>query len=284
MTMRDEYNLCETYFSAVLFLKFYSPTKLSKIMSKYLINGLIKHLSFDINEDNQFCKLAKLKSLLKKNLFIQFAIDFDNFSIITNKNNNNAESLRRQKTLNLISYKQKLFNTSYLYDSDDSKDNFDLNDIKQESLTNKITNGNGVACDYIINKFQDFILYKMTNHIINQSGMISTDRIVNAASNNSSNTIDLLTRSNDEDLYKMDEEQKELADVDQIKFERLKLLYENNMEYFSNSKFRKSNISNEVVQQTKDTILVFLTMLNHWKLRKFDCVINIEKLSNSKNR
>lgn len=288
MNLRDEYNLCEIYFSIVLYLKFYFPSKLSKFLINHLVTkNLASKLSpsslsnqEEDSKNKQFCKLNKLKSLLKNCLFIQFTIDFENYLKIGNKSE--FDSLYRQKTLNLISYKNKIFNTSFLYDSDDSVNNFET--IKNDE---KITAGNGVACDFILNKFQDFILFKMTNHIINRTGMVTTENIINSSninnnnrSNSNGDSIDLMTRSN-EDNY-MNEEQKEVADIDQIKFDRLKLLYENNLQYFSSSKFKKTTISDETVKQTQEILLVFLNMLNNWKLRKFDLKINSEHLVNVK--
>ena len=278
MNHRDEFNLCEIYYSIILFTKLYLPQRVSKIFVNHLIQDkLVRKLDFnDKLKSENACKLSNLKALLKNNLFIQYIVDLETFS------DKNDSAAKPQKTLNLISYKQKLFNSSFLYDSDDSVHNFDPNENNCINNLEKLTDANGVACDFVLSKFQDFILNKMTNHIINQSGMVTTDRILNATNRNI-DSISLITRS-DNDLISQDEEQKELADVDQIKFERLIHLYENNLQYFSGSKFKKTNISNEVVRKTQEILIKFLSMLNNWKLRKFDFEINTQNLINTNKR
>lgn len=279
MNHRDEFNLCEIYYSIILFTKLYLPQRVSKIFVNHLIQDkLVRKLDFnDKLKSENACKLSNLKALLKNNLFIQYIVDLETFS------DKNDSAAKPQKTLNLISYKQKLFNSSFLYDSDDSVHNFDPNENNCINNLEKLTDANGVACDFVLSKFQDFILNKMTNHIINQSGMVTTDRILNATNNRNIDSISLITRS-DNDLISQDEEQKELADVDQIKFERLIHLYENNLQYFSGSKFKKTNISNEVVRKTQEILIKFLSMLNNWKLRKFDFEINTQNLINTNKR
>ncbi len=279
MNHRDEFNLCEIYYSIILFTKLYLPQRVSKIFVNHLIQDkLVRKLDFnDKLKSENACKLSNLKALLKNNLFIQYIVDLETFS------DKNDSAAKPQKTLNLISYKQKLFNSSFLYDSDDSVHNFDPNENNFINNLEKLTDANGVACDFVLSKFQDFILNKMTNHIINQSGMVTTDRILNATNNRNIDSISLITRS-DNDLISQDEEQKELADVDQIKFERLIHLYENNLQYFSGSKFKKTNISNEVVRKTQEILIKFLSMLNNWKLRKFDFEINTQNLINTNKR
>lgn len=270
MTTRDEYNLCEFYFSMVLFLKFHLPSRVSKAAVKYLIKDSLMSKLTEEREENGQCKLKKLKDLLKKAMFIHYLINFEDYSYYNQNFKNN--DVKKQKILNFILYKRKLLSSSYLYDADDKLEYFDFEQ--------KVSTVNGVACDFVLSKFQDFILIKMTNHIINQSGMISIDRILN----NSVlvNTAESLVQNQGKSPIDLDEEQKEMADVDQIKFEKLKMIYEKNLDYFSASELNRQ--TNKVQQETHSVLIEFLNMLNKWKLRKFDFkCCTTEKFTNSCN-
>jgi hypothetical protein len=288
MNARDEFNLCEFYFSSFLYLKFFLPEKISKPLIKYLIKKKLLQKLFNDEKSEQeddsstFCKLKKVKNLLRKNLFVQFLVEFDtytsrdDFSLIKNLDN------KRQKVLNLIIYKRKLFASSYLYDADEASYHFEMKGPEQAGSNSAVKSANGVASDFILQKFQDFILYKMTNHIINQSGMVSVDRILNASANMSHASVSCLS-GNGEEAIDSDEEQKELADVDQTKFESLKQMYKENLEYFSEYS-RNANVSSRVHQETQFVLIQFLNMLNNWKLRKFDYkVCDGSKLKNTQN-
>ena len=280
MTPRDEFNLCEFYLSMCLCLNLLLPSKLSRSIIKYLLKKkLAKKILLDDDDDDssssssesssEKCKLRKIKVLLKKNLFLNYVINFENYSHLTNVNVNHLDQeilVNRQKILNLISFKRKLFKLdSFLYNSDDSAVNFELNEASSASSF-FISTENGICAHFMLAKFQDFVLYKMTNHIINNSNMISVDRILNSTNNvcdalNCLNESTSVVNSSGKSPVDLDEEQREQADIDQIKFDKLKALYNNNLEYLN---------SNRVQQDTHAVLIDFLNMLNNWKLRNFD--------------
>ncbi|CAF0984432.1 unnamed protein product [Brachionus calyciflorus] len=262
MTLRDEFNLCEYYFSIFLYSKFFFPSTLSKILTKYLIKIHLFSKIFkddEIEDEDSFknCKLNKLKILLKKNLFIHYIVNLEDYSI-TKKNKNKSNLILTDgqefkiKILNLIQFKRRLFSSLFLYDSDSPTVQFEMKGKCKNSNINGISCANGIACEFVMSKFQDFVLLKMTNHIINQSGMIPIDRLLNC-----------------QKIEQNDEECKELADVDQIKFERFKVMYKKNLEYFSASEIQK----NRAQLEAHLVLIEFLNMLNNWKLRKFDLKI-----------
>ena len=160
-----------------------------------------------------------------------------------------------KRILNLISYKRKLLSSSFLYDLDDS-----LEDSKQR--VHSLKSANGVACDFVLSKFQDFLLTKMANHIINyKSGIVSVDRILNCSKNMTEYTSNMV--NNSQEPIDLDEEQNEFADVDQYEFEKLKTLYNLNSNYLLSTTFKNH-------QDIQIVLVNFLNMLNNWKLRKFD--------------
>jgi len=270
LSRRDEYNLCEMYLSFVLYSKFFLPSSVSDLVVKYLLKrGLMKKNFFLKNEKqvNEICKLKKLKSLLAKDIFVQFLIEFD-----TSKTLDLEEKQEQNKSLSLISYRRKLFLlASFLYDLDESQKHFNLIE-EDEDLQETAVMANGIACDYVLSKFQEFLLIKMTNHITNGMSLVSTDKIV------SSKSISVYGRTVMDDT---DDDLKELAEVDQINFDRLIGIYQENLDYLSNF---KSKFSSSIIQETQLTLVQFLRMTNAWKLRKFDMNIQIFQLKNSFNR
>lgn len=159
-----------------------------------------------------------------------------------------------------------------MYDSDESLFHFTANEETQIIL-----NVNGIACDYIFSKFQEHLLFKLTNHIVNKLSAISTSRIRNTTENNNNDTAYLLKKLNSIDgSVQQDDEQSELAQVDQIKFDKLVSLYRQNLDYFACARMK---FSNEIIQETQYILLEFLTMLNNWKLRNFNSKIQSFKNS-----
>jgi hypothetical protein len=139
----------------------------------------------------------------------------------------------------------------------------------------------------------------MTNQIINESGMISVEKMLNYTSSSQSSSPTLqgsilngyAGKEGENPCAIDDEEQKEMADVDQNKFESLISLYDLNSEYFSYSNLNTiqekniNTIPNSLsIQKEIHAVLVeFLMMLNNWKLRKFDHKISKHKLVTSDN-
>ena len=306
---RDLFNLSEIYFSIFLYLKFFMPGKLiSNLIESYLINCKLSKLN-DLNENNssvlsaspktsddeelleekQFCKLEKLKSLSNRKLFLNFLNEFGAYSISDFDNINTSDEdllKKRQVILNLISYKRKIFTTSFLHDADDKLSHFNLNNFDDDSNMNnlgtncpKITCTNAVACDFILRKFQDYALFKMTNRIIdNTANVVKIEQIVKSEQHVSYDALSLT------DQFKLpcelDEESKELAEIEQAKFKEIYSVYKENLEYFSTSKSKtKTNASNQNVRETQSCLLKFLLMMNYWKLRKFDYKTGIQNLN-----
>ena len=276
MSLRDEYNLCEIYLSMMLYFKFFLPLRLSKHFNRYMLRNTLFKSMRNANEMKEtlsdHCQLKKLKTLLAKSCFRDFLIEFDTrISLEADMFASN-----RQQTLNLISFKRKLFTTpSFLYDSDEGIEQF----AEVTNMSNKVLTANGIACDYILSKFQEFILLKLTDHVINKSSVISIGQLLTPTSNDlNKDASKLLQHSNPFDL---DDEQLELAEIDQNAFDTLVDLYKQNLDYFSTKKVKFSSL---VVQETQHTLLQFLNMLNNWKLRKFDLDIQVETLKNSQNR
>jgi hypothetical protein len=176
--------------------------------------------------------------------------------------------------LNIISFKRKLFKTeSFLYNSDDSAVHFDLGKCGKNE-TSIPASHNAIATDFILSKFKDFVLYKMTNHVVSHSNMISTERILSSSRNLSSPLAELSDRNAVADL---DEEQREQTDIDQIKFEKLKSLYKNNLEYFG-------SVCTQQERETHAVLIEFLNMLNNWKLRNFDATISTKLISGAQHK
>lgn len=244
-------------------------------MKRKLVKKLGKSNDSTASETTNCDKLNSLKELLHESVFVKFLYDFDCSSCSsTSSNTKNAKdkvnSFERQRILNLISYKRKILASGYLYnvDEDSSK--------SVEKIEENCKSANGIACDFVLSKFQDFVLTKMTNHIINyQSSMVSVDRILNATRNVNGYTQGIL--NNTQEPIDLDEEQCELADIDQLKFQKLKQLYNLNSLYFSSNTSR-----NRHHQDTQFVLVQFLTMLNNWKLRKFTLEIDERTLSNLK--
>lgn len=220
----------------------------------------------------KICKLEKLKNLVCNPSFKEFLVEFDLKMNLPFEEKANT----REKTLNLIAYKRRLFSmAAFLYDIDESTDQFDPDIEETESFneTSHIVSANGVACDYILNKYQEYILFKMTNQIIIQTGLISTNRLESSDHTTNLNLIEQINQNKN-----TNDEQKELVEVDQTKFNRLLSSYKENMDYFVNS---KTKFTNELLQETQFTLLQFLKMTNSWKLRRFDLNIPIQSLKNS---
>jgi len=270
LSRRDEYNLCEIYFSLVLYVKFFFPSGISTLLVKYLLNSSLLKKNFFLKEKkktNETCKLQKLKCLLNKEIFVQFLIEFD-----AKRTLDLDEQQQRQKALSLIVYKRKLFSlASFLYDSDESEKHFDPVE-EDEDTQNMAVSANGIACDYILSKFQEFILFQMTNQVTNRIGVISAEKIV------STGNVSVYGRTVEDDNC---DDLKELAEIDQINFNRLKDIYKENLDYFL---YSKSKFSSSVIQETQLTLIQFLKMTNSWKLRKFGVNIQIDQLKNSSKR
>ena len=179
--------------------------------------------------------------------------------------------------MSLISFKRKLFYSpsSFLYDSDDAAYHFEKSTNDYDANSVVVKSGGGVACDFILTRFQDYVLYRLTDHVINQSGCISADRIANASSVNANSlveTVEYMTTASvnsggeKNSSSSKDEEQKEVADSDELEFESIKEIYRLNLDYFGES----DRLTTTVQQDTQFILLEFLNMLNSWKLRKFD--------------
>lgn len=272
LSPRDKFDLCEYYLSIILACKFHLPSSnLSKVLSKYFLQVYLFRkldLGKEIKkEQDKQCKLAKLESLLKKNLFINFVINFEDYYPCKRQNKTLTKKTKNEDckthTINLIQYKKKLLSDSYcLYESDDCMDS--------TAFQNRLLCVHGVSCDFLIEKFQDFLLLKMTNHVLNSSGVISIQRFFlldDAATNNKLETVFEQINKNEHD--------QELATVDKIKFESLKLMYKASIEYFSASDLKKS------LQLEVHLVLIdFLDMLNNWKLKEFK-TMDLDRMKNS---
>lgn len=262
LSPRDKFDLCEYYFSIILACKFHlASSKLSKVLSKYFLQVYLLRILDSSKETEQElkkqhqnqCKLAKLQSLLNKNLFIDYVLNFEDYLPCKRQAKTKIKDQDcRTVIIGLIQYKKSLLSGLYrLYDSDDNMDS--------SAFQTRLLCVNGVSCEFLMAKFQDFLLLKMTNHVLNDSGVISIQRLLlldNATSNHSLKAISQYTSLNEAD--------QELANVDQIKFERLKIMYKASIEYFSATDLKKST------QLEAHLILIdFLDMLNNWKLRQF---------------
>ena len=276
---RDEYNLGEFYMSICLGLNLFAPSALSRSLIKYLLKKkLNKKLGMPEDDpasptENKSCKLRKLKLLLCKNIFLVYIINFENYTNLTirpssrlqseNSDEQEEELMHRQKALNFISFKRKLFKTeSFLYNSDDSAANFEPTALATE--VSVVAGQNGIATGFILAKFQDFVLYKMTSHVISHSHMISTERIMSTHQQSLCDPVDYLNKN--VLCADVDEEQREQADIDQIKFDKLKALYKRNLEYFASA-------SSAQQQETHAVLVEFLNMLNNWKIRNAEAQI-----------
>lgn len=248
LTARQEYNNYEMYFSLILYSKFFLPLRASSFLGKYFYT---QWLGLDtINGCHKMCKLQKIKTLLSTRIFVEFLEEFDSKSQL---NLDDGE-----KTLNLMSYKRRLLSSDSFLDECDVDSTHDIST-------------SSVSCDYILQKFQEFIFYKMTDQIMNQASLISTEKIIKQQA--SSLECQLLAGQ--------DTELKDNLVDDQHRFNQLVELYEQNLEYFgcSNSKLSKS-----VVQETQFTLVKFLNMTNRWKLREFDFDIRDDELKNPYKR
>ncbi|RMZ96588.1 hypothetical protein BpHYR1_043468, partial [Brachionus plicatilis] len=110
-------------------------------------------------------------------------------------------------------------------------------------------------------------------------GVISIQRLLKPDYSGVEDSLENISKLNSS--ADLDEQNKELADVDQIKFERFKLMYRSNMDYFSASDLKK----NTQVQLEAHLVLIeFLSMLNNWKVRKFDSkIMDTNEMKNSQN-
>lgn len=274
LSLRDKFDLCEYYFSVILASKFRLSSNLSKILCKYLLkNHLLKVFGNKEFDDlmEQTCKLRKIGTLLHKNLFIHFIVNFEDYSpSITNKNiskSNNRTDEFKINMLNLIQYKRRLLSSSFLYDTDDSID---------ADCTTRISCVHAVSCEFLMAKFQDFLLSKMTNHIFNSCGVVSIESLFEKDNSTIDESLESISREGD-----LSEQDQELANVDQIKFERFKMMYKTSMEYFSATEMQKCP-NNQLDAHL--VLIEFLTMLNKWKLRQFNFkIMETNKMNNSLN-
>jgi hypothetical protein len=279
MTDRDEYNLCEFYMSMCLYLSLFTPSKLSRALVKYLLKKKLARKLRSGSSDEPAeainnIKLVKMRQLLKKNLFVNYVINFDNYSTLSNNSNSSCSDdessnsdfvMNRQNVLNIISFKRRLFKTeSFLYNSDDSAEHFELSLTQRRTVDSEQGRfGDAIASAFILGKFKDFVLYKMTAHIVTHSNMISTERIL--AQQHVSSPLAHLSNNKQPHSNELDEEQREQADIDQIKFDKLKALYGSNLEYFSGA-------CSVQERETHAVLVEFLSMLNSWKLRNFELI------------
>lgn len=239
MSSRDEFNLCEILLSTVLYVKFFMPLQASKILVKHLLKHYTK--TKQSIEKISTSRLERLKTLLKHRMFQGFLIESNTASVEANRHN---------KTLSLISYKWSLLSKpSFLYDTDDCFD------FTNRDISSKVASSNGFASDYLIFKFQEYLLYEMTNQIVNHGGLVSIDKILNP---------------------KQDEKY-EQTEVEQFQFDQLINIYQDNMNSFYKT---KGKITGEVILDTQAALVQFLTIMNSWKLRKFNSKVQCDKIKN----
>ena len=254
---KNEYNNYEMYFSMILYLKFYLPLRVSTFLTKYFFRQKILKNQGDQVDTSKMSKLQTIKALLNKRIFIEFLEDFDNKADMNFDNRENNDITWQQKSLNLMSYKRRIFST-----------NSALNESNATDSTCDIS-VNSISCDYIVQKFQEFLFFKMADQIINQASFISTEKILKKSS-----SLECQLLSSEENC--------ELEDVDdQHKFSQLVELYEENLDYFY---YCNTKLSKLVIQETQYTLVKFLNMTNRWKLRKFDFEIRLNELKNSYKR
>lgn len=283
---RDTYNLCEFYISFSIYLSFYMPSKLFKRLANYIIQkklvAILAKSDCDANNNsnNGRCKLNKMRKFLSNKIFLQFLADNGHLSLSPTKSVDDSKpetitelsEQERGKLLALISYKKRLFSSSFLYDSDETSFHFD----KQDQQVNTTSS---VACDFILARFQDYALHRLTNHILSQSGTVVADRAASQAdnSNESVETVDFINKS---EMSVSKQLEKEMAHLDQSEFESIKEIYELNLDYLSLS----SSSSHSYIQKDTQFILMeFLKMLNNWKLRNFNYKVhNTNELRNVK--
>ncbi len=248
MSLRDEYDLCEFYLSFCVYLNLFAPSRLSRSLMKFVLKKkLPKTLDLnkfgDDNETNVSCQVKRMKMLLKISLFASFIINFEKLS------NNNLYKYgfydeemtnERQKILNFLSFKRRLIKRqeSFLYNADDSASSFE-----PMNSNTRISSQNGIATGFLLEKFRDFILLKMLNHVLNTySSMIKTNRLINSLNHPQNSII-------------QQQELKEQTEIDVIKFEKLKNLFE------------LANNSNKQGEELNSILIEFLDLLNNWKLR-----------------
>jgi hypothetical protein len=281
-------------------------------------------LSLSNSSNLSGCKLNKLKCLLNNTLFIDYLIDFDfSASLLNNKSttqlrqldNNinynyvgqhggeqtksstnfspytyNTESKQISFSLSLIAYKRKLSVAAFLYDADDSFDHFDLSDervhdSRAAAKRAPVKTTSGVATDFILSKFQDYMLIKMTEHIMSDTGLICKEEIL--SKENYANCSQLAESFEKKTLgEERDQLQNEIADVDQANFEKLRRTFRENLDYlslFSERSRKRDNFRT----YTESILMEFLEMLNSWKLRKFhfkSACLNDSKMQHLQNR
>lgn len=194
-----------------------------------------------------------MKKLLGKSLFVNFAINFDRLAV---------SSAREGKTSSLLAYKRRLFASSFLYDSDE----------KQFNTGGNATMTGGVALEYLAAKFKDYVLMKMTKHVIDQSAaVVETSELAKRAAANCSST-----RRRGRDV--IGECDRELNDVDRARFEALKTVYTQDLDYVSSASRNHRNDDEIRLEQDTHRVLVeFLEMLNHWKLGNLDDIHVVSK-------
>ncbi len=254
---KNEYNNYEMYFSMILYLKFHLPLRVSTFLTKYFFRQKILKNQGDQVDTSKMSKLQTIKALLNKRIFIEFLEDFDNKADMNFDNRENNDITWQQKSLNLMSYKRRIFST-----------NSALNESNATDSTCDIS-VNSISCDYIVQKFQEFLFFKMADQIINQASFISTEKILKKSS-----SLECQLLSSEENC--------ELEDVDdEHKFSQLVELYEENLDYFN---YCNTKLSKLVIQETQYTLVKFLNMTNRWKLRKFDFEIRLDELKNSYKR
>ena len=303
MSPRDKYNLSEFYFAFALYLTFFFPSTVSRTLVNHLVNKkLLVKFADDLTKPETTstgparCKLSKLKSFLNNKVFVQFMNDFGyltsfNQAYVTQaklfgtENDNKAyielKDVDRQKLLSLISFKRKLLASSFLYDSDDKMDSL-VNSSGTENASAVVANVTGsVACDFLMTRFQDYVLFRLTDHIISHSGMMSPTRIAHSSSSIINSNIETIDYINKNDVFE-DQDEEAKADLDQHEFESIKQIYERNLDYFSTGRTLDLFTAHSSIQQDTQLILLeFLNMLNNWKLRKFN--YKVHKTSELRN-
>ena len=203
MSSRDEFNLCEMLLSVILYIKFFMPLRVSNLLVKYLMHRTIRNISSEtatIESLENLTRLEKLKKLLKHRMFQEFLIDL---------NTTTVEVGRQNKTVSLISYKRNLFSKpSFLYDLDDCFDYTKCNISKPLALSN------GFCSDFIILKFQESLLFAITNQIVEHGGLISIHKILNP----------------------QQDEKYEQTEIEQFQFDQFINIYQENMNSFKKAK------------------------------------------------
>jgi len=226
-----EADLCEFYLAMALFARFYLPRFISRRIVRLVINEkLMVKLNLFASEDGEEEK-NKLKKLFRKNLFVNFIVNFDVLtpSTCTSPSSNNSSLL--------IAYKRRLFSSPLLYDSD-----------SKQFSSSSVSSIGGVSLEFMAAKFRDYILDEMTDHVISQSAaaVVDVNQLVSSGGR--------------------EEVERELSDVDKAQFDMLRAIYTQDLEFIWSSSSRHSHRERRVERETQHVLIEFLEMLNEWKL------------------